>query len=257
MTVPMHGYPDWQNPLATTEQLTVVETSVVAPAGSISTGVIDMRPYSSCDIVTQATVVGAPTAFGTVLVTVQWSIFDDETDICWRDGHTTHPFSNGGGAFDVLPLTVYAQDNVRGPYLVVRTFNLGPDSVNANIIVYGSSRTLSGPSVRQDRSTGVAAVGSVSPLLISETTAVAIGATRTTPLAMAPGLAHISVTATAAPATVTLTGASGRLVLSVAGIAAIREQIILPDESTILRVANAGGVIMTQTAIIGTLRNLR
>lgn len=257
MTIPLHGYPDWQQPLATTEKLATTGTGVVAPAASITTGVIDMRPYSSCDIVTQATVVGAPTAFGTILVTMQWSMFDDETNICWRDGHTTHPFSNTGGAFDVLPLTVYAQDNVRGPYLVVRLFNLGPDNVNASILVYGNSRTLSGPSVRQDRSTGAAAVGAVSPLLISETTNVAVGATRTTPLALAPGLAHLTIAATAAPANVTLTGASGRLIVNLAGIASFREQIILPDESTILRVANAGGVIMTQTAYLDSLRNMR
>lgn len=254
MTIPNHGHPDWQPTLGTAEQLTSVDTSVLVPTDNSTTGVIDMRPYSSFDIVTQSTVVGAPTGFGATLMTATWSMFADETDVCWRDGHTTHPFSVTGGAFDVTPLTAYMQDNVRGPYLVVQLFNFGPDDINANILVYGNSRTLSGPSVRQDRATGVATVGAVSPLLISETTVVAVGATRTTALAMAPGPAHIFFLATAAPGIVTITGASGRVVYQQPSSAGFRDTFILPDESCILRVVNNGGVAMTQTCIIGTTR---
>lgn len=254
MTTPLHGHPDWQESLGTAELLVTQTNQNIAATNSLTTAVLDMRPYSSFGVSTLAIVNAAITAFNASMLSMTW--YDDSvlTNQIYRDSYATINFNSTASAFDCTNGRATLQDNVRGPFCVVDFFNAGPQQAIMDLIVYGNSRDVGGRTLREEFGNFTFPQPWTSAILASDAFVIGAGVTRTRVLPMAPGLANINLNAAAAPANVTLTGAGGRVFWIANGVVNLRETIALPDETSILRFTNAGGVNLTGSMYVTATR---
>lgn len=244
MTIAIHGYPDWQPGLGTTEVIALQALQAVAAGNALTTALIDMRPYSSFGILAETSVGAAPAAFNTSGMTMTWYLDTGLSNKIWQDGWAVHNFNQTASPFDVAMNQSMIQDNVRGPYLIVSFANNGPQIANMSFSVYGSSRTVSGRSLRELNgvTTGIQQA-SLSTLLYFSGN-VAAGVTRSMPVPMAPGGAMIVANSGAGANGVTITGASGLVSYQAAAFTAVRDRLVLPDESCIVRLINGTAGIL-------------
>ena len=67
MTLPLHGFQDWQNPLHTADLQTDVNSTNINAGAQFTLPVFDMRFYQSFNLMVSATSnINPPTGFGAV-----------------------------------------------------------------------------------------------------------------------------------------------------------------------------------------------
>lgn len=252
MTTPLHGFPDWQDPLHSSELLVQNDSVLVTATNQVPLSLLDMRNYQSFGVWAFATVSGAITADNTSVISMNWFTDSSETLSTWTDGMATHTQNATASAFDCPNLHMMMQDNVRGPFLRLSYTNLGPQSATMSLVVYGNSRSLAGRSMRQAHNLGsnLTAAGS---MLLSDSANVGAGVTRRNHIALAPGLCSVVVNSGAAAVTqgASITAAGAGVVWQATNFLAVRDLIILPDESCIFRfINNTAGVINYNASIV-------
>lgn len=129
MTLPLHGFQDWQNPLHTGDLQTDVSSTNVNGGNQFTTGVFDMRPYQTASIMFSALSNVIPkTQFGHVDVQVLWYANAAGTQIIYQDRYPFFP-QGAGGAFATDLGRVMLRCPVMGPYMTLQFSNNGADQV--------------------------------------------------------------------------------------------------------------------------------
>ncbi len=118
-------------------------------AGEVKGPVIDVRPWSSYYLTVFAErTAGAATAYNPVTIRMVWFSDANGSIPIYADVYeifalrTAAPFLTRGGK-------LFGQDALHGPFMQVIINNLGPDSLNVNYELLGTTRTLPGPYMRE------------------------------------------------------------------------------------------------------------
>lgn len=253
MTIDYHGYPDWQPGLGTTELIAAQPLQSVPIGGTLVAFQLDMRPYSSYGVQVTAFVSGVPTNFNNIGVTLSWLLDSALTTEIWHDGWSANSYNQTGSAFDCNDFQTMIQDNVRGPLLTASVSNNGPQSADVAFTVYGSSRTVSGRTLRSMLGNPLTGQQATLSTIAYFSGNVGAGATKSIPMGLAPGEAHIVLNSGAGNNGCSITGVSTLVAWQAVTFTALRERLVLPDESTILRlINNTAGVLNMNVSVVST-----
>lgn len=209
MTLALHGFNDWQDPLHTADLQTAVQTLSIVTGATSQTAIFDMRPYSSFGInLTAVSHTPPQTNWNGIAYSVEWysdaagsqPIYEDSGKFLVQDS---------GGAFVTRFGTVEINDAVHGPYMQVTIVNQGPDTNDVSYRIFGNSRSM-GRRYLINKPNGInPTVTGIEGILPPIGGFVAPGATFTNAQPMLPGQCTLSVQTGNSAFTVLLTDPTG------------------------------------------------
>lgn len=245
MTLPLHGFQDWQNPLHTADLLTDTTSTNINGGGDFVTPIVyDMRNYQSCSIMVSASDTGAATSFGSVTFTVSWWANAAGSQIVYKEKYEFFPENNTAGFASAFG-RVMIHDAVHGPYMTIVVHNGGADQILFAWRILGNTRTI-GKRYLINCSVSDGATSEDASGVIPEIVAnLAAGATVDQVIPISPGPAFMRVFTQGAAGTFTAFSPRGAKVLEfiqAAGVA-IYPLVALPRSALRLHVVNTGAVL--------------
>lgn len=253
MTLPLHGFPDYQRSLQTADLVVSATNQALNAGGFFNLPIQDMRLYSSFILQMDVTTVAAPTAYNGIAVVCDWRDAAALGNPVFEDVHWIFPRGVGGGVFNCDNGRFEQQDAVHGPYLSIALFNNGVDNCTTNIRLFGHTRSLGRCYVRNTPNTGGVAVDERSTVLFAGNAFIGPGAFQDNLIRMAPGPASLMlITGAASTMTFQLYTPRGDLVYSepVAAGATQLRQWDLPKTALKFEIINTGGANNNYTAAI-------
>lgn len=194
MTLALHGYPDWQNPLATADLSSLQTNPTIGIFSNFNSTIIDMRAFNSYALRINAATVAAGVAFNECRVTV---LFGDDaalTNITYLEVFSIFTDGNGSVGFPSTNGRLNIQDAVHGPFMRVTVDNNSVQSISASIEILGHSRTIARRYVGNESSNGSFNVDNLSSQLLSVSGAgLGAGAFVDHLLRMAPGPVTVNI----------------------------------------------------------------
>jgi len=141
MTLPVHGFTDWQIPLFTADLQTDVLSTDVNPAATFTTAVFDMRAYQSFSLMVSAVSNIVPkTGYGDIEYQVQWFANSFGSQIVYQRRYAFLPQGSTGGFATSLGRVMH-KGPVMGPYMSITVLNNGPDQVSFTYRILGNTKT--------------------------------------------------------------------------------------------------------------------
>lgn len=142
MTLPVHGFTDWQGSLQTADLISANVGQNVNAGAFFTSSIFDMRGFSSYSSKVDTVLTGAATSFGAVNIVFSWTMDSAGTLPIYTETYQIFPNTLGSATFPNVYGRLVLQDAVHGPYLFITVNNAGPDQLFATISVTGNSRSL-------------------------------------------------------------------------------------------------------------------
>jgi hypothetical protein len=244
MTLPLHGFADWQTSLRTADLQSLQSGVIVNSIDSANSPELDMRAYSSYSIAISATTTGVPTGIGNVEISIGWYVDPVIGGIIWEEYYEIFPRNVAGGVFLNTNGGLLVQDSVHGPYLFVIIQNLGPDQISLDITVLGNSRTLSRRYVAPYENSGSAMFNTDASMPNVASAAIGAGLTVNFMWPIAPGLKTLFVQTLTSPMLYQFFTPSGRFIGFIRTIvgAEFIQQIAFPRTAVRVQITNTGAI---------------
>ena len=139
-------------PVVTNESMIIVDSQpgILMGAGTIANGpIVDVRQHSSYYL--QATASGhvQTTNYDPVSFQLEWFADPNGTELIYTDVIEIWAFQSLGGAATPSNGKLLAQDSMHGPYMRLRLYNHGVDSVDVTYNLRATTRQLPGPYFRE------------------------------------------------------------------------------------------------------------
>lgn len=245
MTLPLHGFPDWQGSLQTADLVSINQFQVVNAGAAFSSSVFDTRIYSSYSIKVDTTANVIATAFNPWNISVTWTADPAGTQVVYREKYQIFGDGLGSVAFPWNYGRLELQDAVHGAYLFVTCTNAGTDQGLVTISVYGNSRSLGRRYVTNSATTVPSSVDLDTGLLMSTTVNNGAGVQTNAIMPLSPGPALVHRLAGASPYSLTFVTGTGAFIVQFQCPAGSENynEIYLPRSAVRVNFNNVGGVI--------------
>lgn len=245
MSLPLHGFPDWQDPLHTGDLQTDVQFQPLAIFQSFDTPVYDMRAYQSMSLMASLVANPGPkTNFGDFEFQMNWFANAAGTQIIYQDRYAWLPQGAGAGVATSTGRTMY-RGPVMGPYLKMTAFSNNNYTCDFSWRLLGNTKPTTQREIINTDVNGQAANDQDIGCLGRFNNNLAAAGNTAVPYPLAPGPAIVSLIAGAAPLKFEFNSANNNT-FQTYDLPANTEQhplVILPKTAFVVVITNTGGVL--------------
>lgn len=254
MTLPLHGFQDWQNPLHTADLQTDVLSTNINAGAAFTSAVFDMRGYQSMSLMMSAiSNVSPPTGFGNMCYQIQWWANAAGTQIVYEERYSIFP-QGAGGAFASSRGRAMHRGPVLGPYMSITIANAGPDQIGAAYRVLGNTKPVYARTYINTDINGQSFLDDDEGAFSYSAVGVAVAATVNFIVPMRKGLLNVEFIATVGPWTISFTTPNGTIIYFDNALAAGNTiaQFVTPNSALKLAAFNGGGGVANIQALLSS-----
>lgn len=244
MTVPIHGFPDYEKSLDRADTLLSSGTQAIAAAGSFDIPSLDMRTFESYTLFMQSVNFVPATAWNGIVASMGWTPIGAAGGMRYLEQYEW--FTNGQGSvgFPNDEGGIVIQDHVHHAFLNVRVFNEGADQVTFSWEAHGHARPMTRRHMLVYRTDAMQNRRAYRGQLLTLNAALGAGGTSDTLLQIAPGLVSMRQQAVTAPMVMQFLSPTGASIQGWNIAAGVESHTLagLPRMQVRASVVNSGGV---------------